>query len=188
MKLEILKSITWCPTWGSSPRKEKTPIKEPRIQDGRSTKEPEYQSIEAKGNVANWTTFWDSFQSVIHNNKDINDVDKFNSLNSILEGAASRAIKGLTISEANYKSAMKILNERFGKTQHIISAQVKELMKLQPSQNDRPASLRFIYDMISVHDHWRFFRPIWEPSDPNNYVEITKLYTIDRKSSKDVWE
>ena len=41
--------------------------------------------------------FWDSYNSVIHNNSVISKIDKFNYLNSLLEGAALRAIQGLTI-------------------------------------------------------------------------------------------
>ena len=158
------------------------------------TRLPKLTLPKFKGNVANWTTFWDSFQSAIHN-KDINDVDKFNYLNSLLEGAASRAIKGLTISEANYKSAVEILKERFGKTQHIISAHMDELMKLQPSQNDRPSSLRFIYDKISVHV--RGLSSLGVSSDQYGSLLIPIIMSklpndirlqVARKSSKDVWE
>ena len=98
-----------------------------------------------------WMSFWDSFDSTVHKNPSISKVDKFNYLNSLLEGPARRAVQGLTLTEANYDSAVEILQERFGKSQQIISAHMDELMKLQPSNNDRPASLRYIYDRFSVH-------------------------------------
>ena len=78
----------------------------------------------------------------MHKNPSISKVDKFNYLNSLLEGAARRAVQGLTLTEANYEH---------GRPQQIISAHMDELIKLQPSHNDRPASLRYIYDRISVH-------------------------------------
>jgi hypothetical protein len=62
-------------------------------------------------------------------------------LNLLLEGAALRAIKGEVFSEANYKSAIEILAERFGKHQQVISAHVDELMILQPCQSDRSSSI-----------------------------------------------
>ena len=101
--------------------------------------------------VTKWSTFWDSFQSAIHDNREISKVDKFNYLNSVLEGAAARAIAGLTLTASNYDNAVEILQDRFGKPQQIISAHMDELIKLQPSHNDRPASLRYVYDQISVH-------------------------------------
>ena len=51
-------------------------------------------------------------------------------LKSLLEGPAARAIQGLTLSKANYDSAIGILRERFGKTQAIITAHMEELLKL----------------------------------------------------------
>ena len=104
-----------------------------------------------RGDLTNWMSFWDSFESAVHKNPSISKVDKFNYLNSLLEGAARRAVQGLTLTEANYDSAVEILRERYGRPQQIISAHMDELIKLQPSHNDRPASLRYIYDRISVH-------------------------------------
>lgn len=52
------------------------------------TRCPKLTLPEFKENVANWTTFWGSFQSAIHN-KNITDEDKFNYLYSVLEGSAA---------------------------------------------------------------------------------------------------
>ena len=45
-----------------------------------------------KGELTKWNTFWDSFNASIHENDDISTIDKFNYLNSLLEGNAARAI------------------------------------------------------------------------------------------------
>ena len=45
-----------------------------------------------KGVVKDWTAFWDSFKSAVHQNEDIPKVDKFNYLNSLLVGAAFKTI------------------------------------------------------------------------------------------------
>ena len=99
-----------------------------------------------KGDVTKWNTFWDSFQSAVHCNKGISNIDKFNYFNSVLEGCAARAIQGLTLTEANYEVAVKLLQEHFGRPQQIISAHMDQLLKVSPCSNDRPASLR--YSMI----------------------------------------
>ena len=46
-----------------------------------------------RGDVTQWRTFWDSFNSAIHTNSYLTKIDKFNHLNSLLEGQASRAIQ-----------------------------------------------------------------------------------------------
>lgn len=45
--------------------------------------------------ITTWMGFWDSFKSAVHDNSSLSKIDKFNNLRSLLEGAASRAIKGL---------------------------------------------------------------------------------------------
>ena len=56
-------------------------------------------------------SFWDSYESAVHKNKDFSDVDKFNYLRSLLERSAYDAIAGLTLSAANYSEAVDILQE-----------------------------------------------------------------------------
>lgn len=54
------------------------------------------------GNLLNWSSFWDSYESAVHNSHELTEVDKFNYLRSLLHGAAYDAIAGLTLSAANY--------------------------------------------------------------------------------------
>lgn len=104
-----------------------------------------------KGNVTKWTTFWDSYKTAVHENSALTPIDKFNYLNSLLEGVAARSIQGLSLTAANYDSAVEILHERFGKTQQIITCHMDELLKLPACTSERPSSLRYVYDKISVH-------------------------------------
>ena len=67
-----------------------------------------------KGNPIYWTAFWDAYESTVHLNSALSDVDKFNYLQSLLEKSAYEAIAGLTLSSANYSEAIEILKKRFG--------------------------------------------------------------------------
>ena len=87
------------------------------------TKLPRLIVQKFNGNPTKWNSFWDSFRSAIHENTGISTIDKFNYLNSLLEGSAARAIQGLTLTESNYEAAVDILKDRFGKTQ------IDELLK-----------------------------------------------------------
>jgi DNA-binding transcriptional ArsR family regulator len=70
----------------------------------------------------------------------------------LLEGNAARAIKGLTLTGANYDAAVKILQERFGKTQQSISAHMDEILKFKLVRAiEQLGQLRYVYDKISVH-------------------------------------
>lgn len=80
------------------------------------------------GEMNQWTTFWESYESAIHNNKDLSDTDKFNYLNSLLEHTACEAISGLALSSANYHEAIAILKKRFGNKQQIVSKHMDILL------------------------------------------------------------
>ena len=45
-------------------------------------------------NVLKWPTFWDSYESAVHHNRDLSDVDKFNYLRALLKHTAYDAIAG----------------------------------------------------------------------------------------------
>ena len=75
----------------------------------------------------NWTTFRDSFESSIHNNTGLSNIDKFNYLNSLLERSAAEAISGLTF---NYDEAITILKKRFGNKQLIINEHMDILLNM----------------------------------------------------------
>ena len=66
------------------------------------------------GNIAQWRPFWDQFESTIHDNGQLRDVDKFKYLISYLEGEAKEAIAGIAVTSANYCRALNRLQERFG--------------------------------------------------------------------------
>ena len=104
-----------------------------------------------KGVITQWQTFWDSFNSAIHVNPHLSPIDKFNHLHSLLEGQAARAIQGLTRTDANYQSAIEILQNRFGRPQNIISTHMDELLKIPGCTSDKASQLRFVYDKISVN-------------------------------------
>ena len=83
-----------------------------------------------QGDVMNWNSFWDSYKFTIHDNTSIPVVDKLNYLNSLLEVQLTKPYKGLTLNQRNYDSAIRLLQDRYGKPQHIVSAHMEELLKL----------------------------------------------------------
>ena len=103
------------------------------------------------GDVTRFQHFWQSFRCAVDQQQDISDVHKLNYLVNSLEGQAYKALEGLEIRDENYVKATDLLKERFGKTQHIISAHMQSLLNLQSFQNDKISDLRVIYDTIMVH-------------------------------------
>ena len=104
------------------------------------------------GDPAKWTSFWDSYESAIHLNSELTEVDKFNYLRSLLDHSAYDAIAGLTLSSANYQQAIEILRKRFGNKQVIISKHMDTLMNMDSITSDRQLKeLRRLYDHTESH-------------------------------------
>ena len=147
-----------------------------------------------RGEITNWNTFWDSYNSAIHSNEAISDIDKFNYLKSLVEGPAARVMQGLNLTEANYNSAVELLKDRFGKPQQIISAHMDELLKIPNCVNDKPHSLRTVYDKISVHTRGLASLGVSSKEYGSLLIPVimSKLPTeiriqIARNSNTDVW-
>ena len=104
------------------------------------------------GDPVRWTSFWDSYQSAVHLNSELTEVDKFNYLWSLLDRSAHDAITGLTLSSANYQQAIEILRKRFGNKQVIITKHRDTLMSMEPISSDRHLKdLRRLYDHTETH-------------------------------------
>ena len=91
------------------------------------------------------------FKTAVHKNASISKIDKFNYLNSLLEGAAARTLLGMQLTECNYDDAIEILQARFGDPQQIIAGHVDELYKLPDCTTDKSSSLRNVYDKLNTH-------------------------------------
>ena len=107
---------------------------------------PKLELSTFKGNVLEWQGFWDQFKVAIHQNEGLSDIDKFKYLKRYLAGQALACISGLSLSSANYTQAIKLLEERFGNPQVLVSAHMESLLKLGKVNNmDNVKGLRKLY-------------------------------------------
>ena len=71
---------------------------------------------------------------------------------------AARTIQGLTLTEANYDATIKLLQERFGRPQQIISACMDQLLKchhvvmIAPQALDS-CTIKYVSIPVAWH-HW----------------------------------
>ena len=102
------------------------------------------------GDLTKWATFWDSFVSSVHSHPGLSDVDKFNYLNTLLEGtAAAEAISGLKLTGPNYGEAVAILKRQFGTTKEIVSKHMEALVNIDAVTSQyNLKGLRHFYDLV----------------------------------------
>ena len=122
------------------------------VAKGRATPNVKLPKLSLKrfgGDLEKWTTFWDIFESAIHNNPSLSPVDKFNYLKSVVESTAAEAIVGLTLTAANYEEAIAILTRRFGNKQLIVNRHMEILLNVEAvSSQYNLKALRHLLDII----------------------------------------
>lgn len=112
---------------------------------------PKIELPKFNGDIIEWKGFWDQFESTVHNNKAINEIEKFNYLRSLLEENAYSAISGLTLSSENYKQAVEILKTRYNNEQVLISAYMQKFVKIPKVKNIHDIQgLRFLCDSVET--------------------------------------
>ena len=110
------------------------------------TKLPKMRLPKFKGDVRQWTSFWDQFYVGVAQHDHIPDVTKFQYLISCLEGEAKSAIAGLSLSSAHYSVAVELLVERFGRREKIIFHHIQDLLELKLTPSPSVVELWSFYD------------------------------------------
>ena len=111
---------------------------------------PKLELPQFDGDSLKWQTFWDSFESTIHYNVTLTNVQKFSYLKAQLHGSAAQCIEGFALTNANYATAVNLLRERFGQTHKIIHALMKSIMDL-PKPTSNLYSLRDFGDKLEAY-------------------------------------
>ena len=71
---------------------------------------PKLQLPQFDGNILKWTPYYDAFCAAVHNDDNLDDIQKFQYLTSTLNGEAAHAIEGLQLTNANYEEALTVLH------------------------------------------------------------------------------
>ncbi len=117
-----------------------------------NVKLPKLEIKPYSGDILGWSQFWDAFESTIHNNTTLTDVERFTYLKTKLEegSEASDVVSGLSLTNDNYNTAVQLLKDRFGSKEKIISAHQNELI-IMPGASTKLSSLKSTYDAIQKH-------------------------------------
>jgi hypothetical protein len=97
------------------------------------------------GDILQWQGFKDSFDAAVHSDDSLGNIKKFQYLRKYVEGEATRAIEGLSLTNANYEDAIDILTKRYGQPHKVISAYMTALWKLEEPSGS-------IASLLSFHD------------------------------------
>ncbi|XP_070526460.1 uncharacterized protein [Cardiocondyla obscurior] len=103
------------------------------------------------GKYEEWVTFHDTFNSLIHENEPLTDVQKFHYLRASLLDEAKNVIAALEVSGANYEGAWELLKDRYDDRRAIVYTHIRAILELPRMHRENAADLRRICDGVSRH-------------------------------------
>lgn len=93
------------------------------------------------GKLRDWVSYRDAFQSLIHQNRDLTDMDKFTYLRSSLSGDALLEINAVELTAANYEVAWNALEDRYHNKKLIVKAYLDAIFAIEPMRKESFESL-----------------------------------------------
>ncbi|XP_055910684.1 uncharacterized protein LOC129945045 [Eupeodes corollae] len=130
---------------------------------------PEIPLPKFSGDYVNWTSFYQTFVTLIHNNPALNNITRFHFLRSALSERALSSIRALEVNEPNYEVALKTLVSRYNK-------------------ENSATELRTLLDELNVHLSalTSLGRPTVYWDDPMIYLMCTKLDSLSLDKWNDI--
>ena len=117
-----------------------------------NAKLPQIHLPKFDGDLTKWQPFWDQYKAVIHDQDTLPTVSKFTYLTSLLSGEARNVVAGLSVTEANYGIACKLLTERYGRPERIIFSRIQALLSLQALNNSSTSSKQRTSELWQLQD------------------------------------
>ncbi|XP_062538626.1 uncharacterized protein LOC134206899 [Armigeres subalbatus] len=122
-----LRSLKNESTPGAAPAVQTTVASLPAVNPTSTVKLPELRLPSFSGRLREWATFRDMFQSLIHRNRQLYDMDKFIYLRSSLVGEALQEVAALEMTSANNAIAWDLLQKRYENRKLIVKAHLDAL-------------------------------------------------------------
>lgn len=138
-------------------RRQKRFFKEANKQDSKESKTkssgkkvhlPKLNLPKFSGDTLQYISFREMFDAAIHNDNQLDRVEKFQYLKGVLEGEAAAAVAGLPLTSNNYDEALGIIHKRYGQPHKIIHRYMRALWEL-PKASD--TSVKEFYDKLELY-------------------------------------
>jgi len=102
-----------------------------------------------KGEMTKWESFRDSFQALVGTNDALTDAQKLHYLRAFVDGDAALLLKHITIADANYAGAWKILQDEFNNARALVHAHIHAFASLPVMKNETAAELKLLRDTVT---------------------------------------
>lgn len=101
------------------------------------------------GSYAEWTTFKDLYESLVHKNTSIDDVQKMHYLKGHLSGEAEQLLRHVPITAANYQESWSMLHSRYNNKKYLSNCLLKRFVNQPSLGTESSSALKSLLDVTS---------------------------------------
>jgi hypothetical protein len=155
------------------------------VPGASSTRLPQRQIRHFKGDIMEWTSFWETFNAAIHTSS-LSAVQKFDYLKEYLKGEARLFVENLELTDANYQIAINQLKATYGKAEVLINAHFDKLGALQPVRYGKDvAALQNL--QLTIQSHISALETLGKPKTSYGSLLGTKLIKLVPYKLQEKW-
>ena len=115
------------------------------------------------GSYSEWTSFADLFTAAVDSNTSLTDSEKLNYLKACVKGDAAKLISTITITDANYSLASKLLRDRYDNKRCIVQAHLQAIWNQSAMKSESASNLRKLLE--TTNEHLRALKDLGQPVD-----------------------
>ena len=121
------------------------------LSSAKKVKLPQISLPTFNGNLENWLSFKDSFNSLIHERTDLSDTDKLTYSKLSLKDEALNKIKNLPTVNDNYLRAWEVLSKAYDSSRLIRSRHISLILNLPKQTGETHRGLESLADQCQQH-------------------------------------
>jgi hypothetical protein len=107
---------------------------------------PKLEIPDFTGNLLDWVSFRDMFQSTVHLSNSLTKVEKLAYLKSFVKDEPAQLLKSLTLCDANYDIAWLTLNERYQHDRELLFSILRKFDQQPRLQSESLSGIRTLID------------------------------------------
>lgn len=98
------------------------------------------------GQYEDWWSFHDLFNTLVHTNESLNNVQKIHYLKTALTGEAASILKHIQVTDSNYEEAWNILKRRYGNKRITVNAIMNRLFSQKKMATNNSTLIKKLLD------------------------------------------
>ena len=147
---------------------------------------PKLQLPSFSGSYTEWNSFRDLFNAAVDSNTQLSESEKLNYLRACVKGDAAKLISSISITDANYSIAIRLLTERYDNKRSIVHAHLKAIWSQSPIKTESASALRKLLE--TTNEHLRALHELGQPIEHWDPLLVFWLSDKMDSESRKQWE